>query len=176
MSWRALSNPCALAVALAVAGCGCAASSDRRPDGPAVETPGSRTAYGVRFELAPSWTGGENDSEGYELTDGELALMVGRQAMAADMTLAAFADERRRALVAGGASGALTQRERTLSGARCIELSGKGEGDVEIKLLVARLDSNMGISFLMLGDAKSTSKLDAAWEKLVGSLTFSPTP
>lgn len=174
--WKLRVNAWGLALGLFGAGCGCAASGDRRPDGPAVETAGTHTAYGARFALPPGWTGGENDSQGYELTDGDLALMIGRQAMAEDAALATYAEERRRALVESGASDALTRSERTLSGTKCIEFSGKGEGDVEIRLLVARLDSNMGISFLMLGDGKHVANLDAAWAKLVGSLTFSPTP
>ena len=82
----------------------------------------------------------------------------------------AFADERARALHDLGASESLSQSEQRLGTAETLVLSGQGSDQVEIRLLVARLAPNAGLSLMMVGDAKSRGQLDAAWAKLVGSL------
>jgi len=59
-------------------GCGCAASKERRAEQRSVAAADSHEAWGATFSLPAGWSGGENDAGGFELTDGELALMIGR--------------------------------------------------------------------------------------------------
>lgn len=152
-------------------GCGCAASSERRPEQRA-EVGDRHQAWGATFSLPAGWSGGENDAGGIELTDGELALMVGQSALAEGESLEAFAEGRRATLEDLGAAGSLEQSEQRLGGERALLYRGRGSDGVELRLLVTRLDPRTGLSFLLIGEAKHSARADAAWTKLLGSLTL----
>ena len=155
--------------AISLWGCGCAASPERKTER-AAATPDRQQAWGASFTLSPGWSGGENDAGGYEFTDGLNALMVGRHALAKDTSLDAFADERARALRDVSASESLTRTEQHFGAARAMVLSGRGAGGVEIRLLVARLSAEAGLSLMMLADARTAPQIDAEWAKLLASL------
>lgn len=165
---------CATAVTAACLslGCGCAASSERRPEQRAAEVADHHEAWGATFSLPAGWSGGENDAGGIELTDGELALMVGRSALAEGESLDAFAKGRRTTLEELGAAESLEQSEQRFGGERALLYRGRGSDGVELRLLVTRLDPRTGLSFLLIGEAKQAARADAAWTKLLGSLTL----
>jgi hypothetical protein len=154
-----------------LAGCGCAASPERSTER-AAAAPDRHEAWGASFALPPGWSGGENDSGGYELTDGDLALLVGRHALDPDQSLDAFADEREQALRQTGACESLSRTEQHAGASRILVLEGRGTDAVEIRWLVARLGPDSGLSMMMVGDRPSAAKLDAAWTKLLGSLVL----
>ena len=97
-------------------------------------------------------------------------MMVGRHALDPGQSLQAFADERVRALRELGASESLGRSEQLLGSVETLVLSGQGVDEVEVRLLVARLAPDAGISLMMLGDVKARGQIDAAWAKLLGSL------
>lgn len=155
-------------------GCGCAASSERRSEQSAAETAARHEAWGATFALPPGWSGGENEAGGIELTDGELALMIGRHEIAEGEAFEAFAEGRRRALAELGAAGALEQSEQRIGGERALAFRGQGAEGVEVRLLVVRLEPRVGLGFLLVGAAREGVRLEAAWSKLLGSLELPP--
>ena len=171
--WRPLGFA-AIAIATGcLAACGSCGASDRKAD-PAAESDASQEAWGAHFDLPPGWTGGQNESGGYEFTDGDNALMVGHHAIAEARSLDDFFDERRRALaVEIGELADSARSERTLHGKRTIALSGRAAidgGSVEVRLVVANLGANEGLSLIMVGDAANASRLDQAWHRVLDSL------
>ncbi len=153
-------------------GCGCAASNERLPEQRSAERLDQHEAWGATFSLPHGWTGGENEAGGFELTDGELALMVGRNAIAEGESFEAFAEGRRSSLTELGAAESLEQSEQRVGAERAVVYRGQGSGGVELRLMVTRLDPHTGLSFLLLGEARHAGRADAAWTKLLGSLTL----
>jgi len=165
----------AVLAVLGVVGCGC--SADRKgeriePAAAARPAPGFEM-WGASFSLPDGWSGGENDAGGYELTDGELALMVGRHELDPEQTLESFIAERRRALEQmGGLTNEQTSQQR-VGATSTVQLRARAAADaggVSLRLLVARLGPREGISLLMLGDAGDGSRMDPAWATLLSSL------
>jgi hypothetical protein len=158
------------ALLLSVAGCGCAASPERRDPATDATEEGMTEAWGARFALPDGWTGGENDAGGFEFTDGELALMVGRHALTPEKSLADFMTERTRALEALGAKASGEPRRETVHGSEVMTLSAGEEGGVAVRLLVARLGPAEGLSLMLVGEASAKAKLDGVWASTVESL------
>ena len=67
-------------LAVVSVGCGCAASPERTTER-AAPAQNRQEVWGASFSLPEGWSGGENDTGGYEFTDGEVALMVGRHTL-----------------------------------------------------------------------------------------------
>lgn len=164
---------CALCLALlhGIAGCGCAASPERHEESVS-QSANEREAWGARFTLPDGWTGGENDSGGFEFTDGEVALMVGRHPLASGQSLGEFMQDRSRVLGELGAKPDGEARAEKLGGTDVLTLRASAEGGVEVALLVARLGPTEGISLMMVGEASTRPKLDAAWASVTRSLTL----
>jgi hypothetical protein len=160
-----------LALLIGVAGCGCAASPERHEESVS-QSANEQEAWGARFTLPDGWTGGENDSGGFEFTDGQVALMVGRHPLASGQTLGEFMHDRSRALGELGAKPNGDARPEKFGGADVLTLRASAEGGVEVQLLVARLGPTEGLSLMMVGEASTRSKLDAAWASVAKTLVL----
>ena len=157
-------------VAWLVASCGCAASNERRSEqGSTLEKP-THEAWGANFALPSGFSGGENDAGGIELTDGEIAIMVGRQPMGEGESFEAFAEARRRSLADLGAAQSLVRSAHRIGDQDGFVFSGRGADGVELRLLLVPLDPRTGLSFLLIGEASRVTRLDVAWTTLLGSL------
>lgn len=163
---------CAMAVTAAwlCVSCGCAASNEQRGERGGAIAADRHEAWGASFVLPPGFSGGENETGGFELTDGELAFMIGRHALADGESLDDFAESRRRALAELGAAGSLAKSEERIGASRALAFRGPGSEGVEVRLLLVRLDPRTGLSFLLVGEGAKVARLDAAWTKLLGSL------
>lgn len=151
-------------------GCGCAASNERRSErGSALEAP-AHEAWGAKFSLPSGFSGGENDAGGIELTDGEIAVMVGRHPIGEADTFETFAEARRRSLADLGAAQSLSRSVQRIGDRDCVVLSGRGADGVELRLLLVPLDPATGLSFLLVGEGGGAPRLDVAWTTLLGSL------
>lgn len=165
-------------LALFATACGCSPESKPERAEPRSATNASlpeHDAWGARFSLPPGFSGGPNEAGGYELTDGELALLVGRHELDAQQTLESFREGRRGALEAMGTLSDVVLSERQVGSARVVELSGRlssEAGGVELRLLVARLGERDGISFLLMGEPKQRSRAEAAWSMLLATLVL----
>lgn len=169
MKWHLLGAT--VAAACWCAGCGCAASNERHSEQGSSPDSARHEAWGATFALPPAFSGGENDAAGIELTDGEVAVMIGRHVIG-DASFGSFADERRRALAELGAAESLTQSAQRVSGRDAIVFSGPGAEGVELRLLIVPLDATTGVSFLFVAEGGKTQRLDAAWSMLLGSLAL----
>lgn len=168
MKWHSLGA--IVTAACLCAACGCAASNERRSEPTAVAA-GKHDAWGATFSLPPGFSGGENDGGGIELTDGEIAVMIGRHATG-DASLASFVQERRRSLSELGAAESLVETTQRIGDRDAAVLSGRGADGVELKLLLVELDSGTALSFMFVSEARQASRLDAAWSTLLGSLVL----
>jgi hypothetical protein len=156
---------------LGTCGCGCAASPERKSEA-GRQTANEYEAWGARFTLPDGWTGGENDSGGFEYTDGELALMVGRHPLPAGQSLTDFMTDRARALADLGAKPTSEARREKAGGDDVVTLRAAADGGLEVELLVARLGPTEGLSLMMVGEASARAKLDAAWDSVANSLAL----
>jgi hypothetical protein len=159
---------------LLVASCRCGGSEHAAPTSP--ETGTELTAWSSRFELPASWSGGTNDAGGYEYTDGELALMVGRAPTAAAPNLDAFFDARVAVLAE---QGKLSKTERSSSAiagkpARSLNavISPERGAPLSVRLLVVEPNESERLSLLMIGEDRHASKLAQNWRFLLASLRF----
>jgi hypothetical protein len=162
------------AACLALAGCGCG-GSERSASTTAPETR-AYSAWSARFDLPPGWSGGENDAGGYEYTNGELALMLGRAPSAASPTLSAFFDERTKALEAQGKLEGDERSVRDVGGKparslRAVVVTTDG-GSLAIRLLVVEPNPSERLSLLMVGEKAHAEALGRSWDFVLGSLSF----
>lgn len=155
-----------------VVGCGCAASPERRDEPMDVKSEDLTEAWGARFALPEGWTGGENDAGGFEFTDGDVALLVGRHPLTPDKSLEDFMTERARVLAELGAGASGEPRREQVRGSDVMTLAAAEDSGVAVRLLVARLGPAEGLSLMMVGEAGSRGKLDEAWARVVRSLTL----
>ncbi|MCC6899696.1 MAG: hypothetical protein IT377_12015 [Polyangiaceae bacterium] len=160
-----------VAAAWLCAACGCAASNDRHSERGSSAASASHDAWGATFSLPSGFSGGQNDAGGIELTDGDVAVMIGRHAHDG-VAFETFAEERRRALSDLGAAESLTRSAQRVSGRDAVVLSGPGAEGVELRLLLVPLDDKTGLSFLFVAEGGKTARLDAAWSTLLGSLSL----
>lgn len=165
-----------VAISLVTAGCGCAASGERRTEERSVPSADAHEAWGATFVLPNGFSGGENDAGGIELTDGDVAVMIGRSELGEGETLEAFAASRRQALSETGAGKGVEQSEQRIAGERAWLVRARGDDGVRLRLLTTRLGPRSGISFLLIGDAAHEARLEAAFAKLIGSLELPPAP
>jgi hypothetical protein len=164
-----------LAACLALSGCGCGGSersaSSSSPDTGKVEIVGS-----ARFQLPASWTGGENDGGGFEYTNGELALMVGRAPSGSSATLDAFFDQRVQVLKEQGRLEAEQRGSKTIAGKPARTLSAvvvAADGSaLSIRMLAAEPNGSERLSLLMIGEKARAVPLEQAWDFVLGTLRF----
>lgn len=157
-----------------LAGCGCGAPETRggQPSAPAA---GERfEAWGATFALPAGFSGGENDSGGIELTDGELALMIGRHARSEGESFEAFAETRKQSLLEAGGVGAVETADRRVAGKAARAYAGKGAESLDVRLLVIEHGASTALTFLLAGEARHSARIDAAWAKLLASLELPP--
>ncbi len=151
-------------------GCGCAASNERQSERGATIGAPKHEAWGAYFSLPPGFSGGENDAGGIELTDGEIAVMVGRHPIDEGESFESFAEARRRSLADLGAASTLLRSAHRIGDRDGFVFSGRGADGVELRLLLVPLDPRTGLSFLLVGEAGRAGRLDLAWTTLLGSL------
>ncbi|MCA9598524.1 MAG: hypothetical protein KC776_34675 [Myxococcales bacterium] len=128
-------------------------------------------AWGATLKLPSTWRGGENDAGGYELTDGELALLLGRHPGGA---LGAVTEDRKQALAALGIR-QVTEATASVDGKAVRVLSGSARedgGSVSVKLLIAPLGPDAALSVMLVGDASKAKRMDAAWREVLSALTL----
>lgn len=164
----------ALATALLLLGCGCGGSE--RSVTTTAERTRAHSAWSAQFDLPDGWSGGENDAGGYEFTNGELALMLGRSPSATSASLDAFFDERTGVLEAQGKLESTTRGAEPVAGkpARRMQsfISTPEGGALAIRLLVVEPNPSERLSFLMLGDKAHAAALERSWDFVVESLRF----
>jgi hypothetical protein len=170
------SRVASVALILCMTGCGCAGSPEKRsePAGPASAAEhGRREVWGASFVLSDEWTGGANDAGGYEFTNGDVALLVGRHPLSPDATLESFMADRERSLRDFGVTVVAPRTDQVVGNARVLSSGGRARedgGGVELLLLVARLSPSEGLSLMMVEDGAHAARLDAAWGRLLGTL------
>jgi hypothetical protein len=159
---------------LLVAGCGCG-GSERAATTSAERTRG-HSAWSAAFDLPEGWSGGENDAGGYEFTNGELALMLGRAPAATSASLDAFFEERTRVLEAQGKLETTERGAEPVAGKPARRLSSLVStpegGALAVRLLVVEPNPSERLSFLMVGDKAHATALGQSWNFVVGSLRF----
>lgn len=160
-----------LALLLGVGGCGCAASPERRDEAAATNV-NEQEVWGATFALPHGWTGGENDSGGFEFTDGEVALMVGRHPLAGGQSLVDFMKDRSKVLADLGAAPNGDARPEKMGNAEVMTLRASADAGVEVRLLVARLGPTEGLSLMMVAEAGAGPKLDSAWASVAKTLAL----
>jgi hypothetical protein len=160
-----------LALLLVVGGCGCAASPERHDDA-VTTTAHEQDAWGATFTLPDGWTGGANDSGGFEFTDGEVALMVGRHPLASGQSLSDFMNDRAKVLSDLGAAPNGKARSEKIGNADVITIRASADAGLEVELMVARLGPTEGLSLMMVAEAGARAKLDVAWASVAKTLAL----
>ncbi len=160
-------------LALALAGCQKRSSPpEPAPAAADVESGVTVQAWGATLTLPAEWSGGENDAGGFELTDGKVALLLGRHPRAAGASLDAALDERKKSL--DELSVREVGRKRvTVAGRPALVLKGLAKqdgGGVAVRLLVAQLESDATLSVMLVGDAASAAHMDSAWRAILAAL------
>lgn len=162
---------------LLVASCRCG-GADRHDDAGSAAAKGERSvsAWSARFELPPSWSGGENDAGGYEYTNGEIALMVGRAPGAAAPSLDAFFLTRVSVLEQQGRLTDEARAREPSAGKPSRSLSAtvlpESGAPLAVRLLVVEPNGDERISLLMVGEKARSGALAQSWEFVVRSLRF----
>lgn len=122
--------------------------------------------------MPDGWTGGQNDSGGFEFTDGEVALMVGRHPLASGQSLGDFMKDRAKVLADLGAAPSGEARSEKMGNADVMTIRASADAGVEVELLVARLGPTEGLSLMMVADAAARGKLATAWASVAKTLTL----
>lgn len=140
-----------------------ASSAEPAPGGALVE------AFGARFTLPKGYAGAESDAGGWEFTDGERVVLVGRHPVSPEASVDSIAAERESALASLGEATVTKRDVLRVAGHDVRTATGSG-GGVRFRLLVARLDGAAALSILLVGDSEQPETLEAAWKQVLATL------
>lgn len=161
-----------LAATVVFASQACQKSTPTRPDGSAsapAEQP-SLDAWGATLGIPKGFHTEQNDTGGWEMTDGKIVILVGRHELPEGTTATAFFEERRQALSSYGAVDMSAVKTTPLGRGTAIAATGRAtsEGEeVQLRLAATRLGPRAGLSLLMIHEPRSRARADETWRTLL---------
>lgn len=157
-----------LVLLLSLGGCQRSAPARPEPDAVSSTTPGRVQAWGAALTLPEAFEGGRTDYGGYELTDGELAVLIGKHPRQPSESLRDAARRHANKLD----SRVTSEREHAVARTRVLVLEARSTedgGSVQLWLLVAPLGPEL-LTVLLVGSADSAARGAKVWADIVASL------